>query len=163
VYYHDDNTATAAGILFSDWQSTEIEQIVIKQLDNIECYQPGSFYKRELPCILSLLDEVKQELEMIIIDGYITLGTSKKPGLGMHLYESLNKSTPVIGIAKNEFTDTPKECRLYRGNSKTPLYISSIGIPLSAAKSLVAKMHGKYRIPTLLKKVDQLSRGTCQQ
>lgn len=35
-------------------------------------YEPGSFYKRELPCILSLLKDIYKQLDAIVIDGYAT-------------------------------------------------------------------------------------------
>lgn len=153
------NAALAAGILFSDWKSDNTQQLLLKSIDKIAPYEPGSFYKRELPCILALLSEVNINLDVIIVDGYVMLGKDNTPGLGMHLYNSLNGAIPVIGVAKKEFIGTPNACQLQRGKSQKPLYITSVGIELSLAKFYIASMHGKYRIPTLLKKVDQLCRG----
>ena len=158
VHYRSDNTATVAGILFPKWESDEVERILVKQIDKVAAYEPGSFYKRELPCITSLLNDIDDELEAIIIDGYVTLGREQKPGLGMHLYKSRGEEVPVIGVAKNKFLGTPQEYQVFRGKSKTPLYITAIGVSLTYAKEHIVNMHGKNRIPTLLKKVDHVCR-----
>jgi deoxyribonuclease V len=38
------------------------------------------------------------------------------------------------------------------------LYVTAMGISSEEAKSLIETMHGQYRIPTMLKLVDQLSK-----
>jgi deoxyribonuclease V len=55
--------------------------------------------------------------------------------MGRHLYETIGKGVPVIGVAKRAFRDTPDECRVFRGNSKTPLYVTSAGMPLSRVRT----------------------------
>ena len=157
VQYQKDS-ALAAALLFSHWQTDQIEQTILKPITFVAPYQSGAFFKRELPCILALLEEIHEPLEFIIIDGFVTLGKAQKEGLGMHLYNALNQSIPIIGVAKNAFSETPKETEILRGQSQKPLYISAVGISLNQAKQLIQQMHGEYRIPTLLKKVDQLCR-----
>ncbi|MCA9017967.1 MAG: hypothetical protein KDA77_21770, partial [Planctomycetaceae bacterium] len=76
-----------------------------------------------------------------------------------HLYQQLNEQIPVIGVAKSRFANTPDETRIYRGASQNPLYVTSLGIPLAEAKHKINAMHGEFRIPTLLKRVDQLCRA----
>lgn len=158
--HYGDNSATAAGILFSTWVDSQCEQEVIKQVTGIEPYEPGAFYKRELPCIMALLAAVDlDELTAIVVDGYVSLGQAEKPGLGMHLYNAIDCEVPVIGVAKNRFADTPEKCEVLRGDSQSPLFVTSVGIPLEIAKADITGMHGENRIPTLLKRVDQLCRG----
>lgn len=154
-----EESAVVAGVLFRDWQSSVVESDRTKTINHIAPYEPGSFYKRELPCILSLLEDLSEPLETIVIDGYVTLGTDPSPGLGMHLYQKISKRSPVIGVAKNKFKDTPQICELRRGSSQKPLLITAVGMPLPEAKQKIAQMHGENRIPTLLKRVDQLCRG----
>ncbi|MBD3287301.1 endonuclease V, partial [candidate division KSB1 bacterium] len=48
------HTATAAGILFHEWIDEEPSKQLITQINNVNNYEPGNFYKRELPCILAL-------------------------------------------------------------------------------------------------------------
>lgn len=158
VQYEEEN-AVVAGVLFSDWRSDEVESDRTKNLTNIAPYEPGSFYKRELPCILSLLENISEQIDTIVIDGYVTLGIDNEPGLGMHLYQSIAKRSPIIGVAKNRFKDTPQICELRRGSSQKPLLITAIGMPLDEAKQKISYMHGENRTPTLLKRVDQLCRG----
>lgn len=110
-----ENTALAAGVVFPSWDSDEIERTLLKEIRKIEPYEPGNFYKRELPCILALLEDVEEELKAIIIDGFVSLGSNEKAGLGLHLYNAIDQSVPVIGVAKKAFIDTPKECEVYRG------------------------------------------------
>jgi deoxyribonuclease V len=42
---------------------------------------------------------------------------------------------------------------VYRGNSKTPLFLTVIGADVDEIKTKVEEMHGNFRIPSLLKKV----------
>ncbi|MGD8483980.1 MAG: endonuclease V [Thioalkalispiraceae bacterium] len=162
VHYGQQDTATVAGILFAEWANDAIVRVITKQLAQVAPYQPGLFFRRELPCLLALLEEIATPLDAIIVDGYVTLGAQAKPGLGMYLYESLGKSVPVIGVAKTRYADTPRENELFRGKSQRPLYVTAVGMPISEAKAHILKMHGKTRIPTLLKKVDQVCRQAAK-
>lgn len=120
-------------------------------------YQPGEFYKRELPCILAAIEGLPHALTLALVDGYVWLG-SERPGLGARLHEALGARVPVIGVAKNAFYGASPE-RVYRGESRKPLYVTAIGVDLAAAARGVRAMHGAHRLPTLLKRVDQLARG----
>lgn len=125
-------------------------------LEGIADYVPGQFYKRELPCILSLLQQVPiAKLDAIIIDGYVYLDDEQMPGLGGYLYNALQGDIPVIGVAKSNFATLNKlKLRLLRGNSANPLYITAVGVSLRAAGQYITDMAGPYRIPTLLKTLD---------
>ena len=65
----------------------------------------------------------------------------------------------MIGVAKRSFKDTPEQCELFSGDSTKPLFVTAVGMTLGEAKAHIASMHGEHRIPTLLKRVDQLCRG----
>ncbi len=150
--------AVAAGIVHRDWDSDAAERTIVERIDTVAPYEPGAFYKRELPCLLRLLEAVDETLDAIVVDGYVTLGPEQSPGLGWHLHDRLGGDVPVIGVAKSEFAGTPETCRLYRGGSKQPLYVTAIGMPLSQAKTCIAGMHGASRMPTLLKLADRACR-----
>jgi deoxyribonuclease V len=156
VGYHN-NIARVASIGFKNWSDNRASYENISYLKDIAPYEAGAFYKRELPSLLFALNSL-DDIETIIIDGYIWLEEPKIFGLGMYLYEALNRKYPIIGVAKSRFKNTPKMCELFRGESRKPLFITSIGLYLEEAKRLILNMHGKYRIPTLLKRVDSLSR-----
>jgi deoxyribonuclease V len=157
VYYYHDR-ALAAGILFDRWEDREAIGELTVEINKIAEYEPGKFYKRELPCILELLKQLDSLPKYIVIDGYVYLGSEKKSGLGKYLYDFIQKKSAVIGVAKNRFDDTPIEAEIYRGNSQRPLYITAIGISQSEAKAAVLSMYGEHRIPVMLKMVDKLSK-----
>jgi deoxyribonuclease V len=150
--------ATAAGVLFTSWDSDSAARTVIAKIENVAEYVPGEFYLRELPCIGKLLEQVDVPLDCIVIDGYVTLGENESPGLGWRLWESRGRTTPVIGVAKTAFAGTPTQARLYRGATARPLFVTAVGIPLVEAKACIARMHGQHRLPDLLTAADRLSR-----
>jgi deoxyribonuclease V len=160
AYYYDDGKAKVVGVIFNSWTEEKPVRIVISYIDKVEDYESGSFYKRELPCIIKLFEKVDlKDITTIIIDGYIYLDNNKKHGLGYYLYEYLNGLIPIIGVAKKAFHNNNLYVfPLLRGKSNTPLYITSVGIDLLDAAESIKKMHGEFRIPTLLKLTDQQTR-----
>lgn len=159
TYYYEDYANTVC-IAFEDWTSEKEVEVFIEQTAVSSAYESGAFYKRELPCILSLLTKIALKSEdIIVVDGYVTLDNDGKIGLGGHLYEALEEKCPIIGIAKNEFTTPDSQRRsVFRGESKTPLFVTAKGMDVDEVQLKVEQMHGAYRMPTLLKKLDQLSR-----
>lgn len=150
--------AVAAGVFFDNWIDDKPSNIYISKISNISDYQSGSFYKRELPCILKLLEEHSILPSVIIIDGYVFLDGINKIGLGKRLYDCLDGKVKVIGVAKNAFAGISSDCEVYRGESKKPLFITAIGEELGNAKEFISIMHGVFRIPTIIKMADQLCR-----
>jgi deoxyribonuclease V len=148
--------AVAACVLFRAWDDGDSAEERVETIARVEPYEPGQFYRRELPCLLSVLGKVTETLEMIVVDGYVWL-TDEKPGLGAHLYEALGRSVPVIGVAKTRFAGAEVES-VMRGGSRRPLYVSAAGLDRVTAARHVLAMHGPYRLPTLLRRVDQLCR-----
>ena len=159
TYYQNGQAKTVcAG--FQNWGDEHLavtyEQTVIISSD----YESGSFYKRELPCILQLLKNFAlHKNDLIIVDGYVLLSDEGKLGLRGYLYNDLGHKIPVIGVAKNLFAGLNKNMRaVTRGKSKKPLYVTALGIDLDMVSEKIKNMHGEFRIPTLLKKVDLLTR-----
>lgn len=157
--YYFENKAKTVCISFENWLDEENYTVNSETIENIEEYKSGEFYKRELPCILSLLNKIEMKnITTIIIDGFVYLDDDKKLGLGGYLYKQLN-NVPIIGVAKTNFATLEKKKReLYRGKSIKPLYITSVGIDLDEAEKLIKNMNGQNRIPTLLKKLDTLTK-----
>ena len=160
TYYFEDKAKTVC-IQFENWTDCVIATTYEETLSGIEEYKSGEFYKRELPCILSLLKTIDlSRCEAIIIDGFVILDDDQHDGLGGHLYNSLNGKIPVIGVGKNNFLRIEKfKKEVFRGDSKKALYVTSKGIDLEEASALIQNMAGEYRIPDLLKKVDSLGRS----
>ncbi|MDY6854124.1 MAG: endonuclease V [Thermodesulfobacteriota bacterium] len=158
---YKETSALVAGVSFNTWDDSHPKRVYTSCIENINEYEPGSFYKRELPCIFSLLKEHKLKPDIIVIDGFVYLDGVKKIGLGKHLYDSLRKETIVIGVAKRPFKDIGYDYAIYRCRSRKPLYVTAEGVDLNQAFEAITQMHGEFRIPDLLKKVDQVCRRKC--
>lgn len=159
VQYTKTN-AIVAGITFNHWPDPDAQKEYTSRVENVAAYEPGHFYKRELPCIVKLMAEHQLTPECVVIDGFVFLDGHSAPGLGKHLYEFFNQKIPVIGVAKKRFKDISSDFEVLRGKSKIPLFITSAGIDTDQAKTNIRNMHGQYRLPTLLKRVDQICRST---
>lgn len=162
VHYTDQGACVAA-LAFQDWTDAVPQQQYISHITHIAEYVPGEFYRRELPCIMQLLTEHHLQPDIIIIDGYVYLDGNSRPGLGLHLYHALNAEVAVVGVAKTSFCAIEPAYWVYRGGSQKPLYVTSKGADLATIQAHVSSMHGKFRMPTLLKLVDQLCRAMAQQ
>lgn len=159
TYYFDGKAKTVC-LSFDDWTIQENVTIYSELLDDVDEYISGEFYKRELPCILSLLKQISIEtVDVIIVDGFVYLDDDHKFGLGAYLHHTLDEKVPVIGVAKTNFASIEKnKAALLRGKSERPLFITAVGIDLHKAASLIKNMEGEYRIPTILKRLDTLTK-----
>lgn len=155
VCYHDHG-AIAAAILFADWADDDAVTQQICHIQQVADYQPGQFYRRELPCVRAILKQLPQQPSLVVIDGHVWLRPDE-PGLGWHLHEATG--IPVIGVAKTSFDQSPHAAHVFRGESLKPLFVTSIGIDQQDAARHVESMHGAFRLPTLLKLVDHLCRS----
>ena len=158
VHYRE-NLAKSVGILFN-WQDSVPKEIVCEYIYEVEEYIPGQFYKRELPCLLKIIEKIDISiLDAIIVDGHIYVDNNFEYGLGGKLYEVLDKKIPIIGVAKTPFFKNKETIReLYRGESKTPLYISSIGLNMDIVIDCIKNMYGKSRMPYILRCLDKITK-----
>ena len=158
--YYIVNSAKTVCIAFKDWDQRAPSAVYSETLSEIAGYVPGEFYKRELPCILSLLRQIDQVvIEAIIVDGFVFLDDDQKPGLGAKLFESLEGKIPVIGVAKTNFATIETLKRgIFRGESTRPVYVTAVGIDVDEAAERIKIMRGEFRIPTLLKELDRLTK-----
>lgn len=150
-------SAVAACLVFENWESQDASNRYVVVVDEIAQYVPGEFYKRELPPILKLLDEVTEPIDTIIVDGYVQLATGR-PGLGEKLFEALNEQVIVVGVAKKNFAGNDLAVSIRRGQSDRPLFVTAKGMGIAEAAENVMKMFGSHRLPKLLKEVDGLVR-----
>lgn len=157
VQYGEGGTACVAAVVFEDWADSAPHRELTVDVEGVAEYEPGKFYLRELPCILAILELIPESPTCIIVDGHVDSG-SRGPGLGRHLYNALDGETPVVGVAKSYFPDTGA-IEVCRGESCRPLFVAGAGFPAPEAAQGVKSMHGEFRIPTLLKRVDSLARG----
>jgi len=158
VQYDDPcNRARAAGVLFATWADDTSAGELVRIHHGLAPYEAGQFYKRELPCLLPLVEQAisLHGVTCVIVDGYVDLGA--RPGLGRHLFDALGGQLPVIGVAKTRFMDA-NAIAVHRGGSKNPLFVTAAGMEVAEAAAGVHNMHGAHRVPLLLKQVDRLAR-----
>ena len=171
VDYREDlggqtTSAVAAAVLFASWSAAYADAEHTRTIEEVSAYVPGQFYRRELPCLLALLaelperSELDEELGPIVIDGYVVLDEHGKPGLGRYLYDALERRVPIIGVAKTPFRANKAAREVLRGTSRQPLYVTAVGVDPDLAARNVQDMHGRFRFPTMLKRVDRLCRDT---
>ena len=154
--------ARAACVLAQSWQSESPDSTYVKDIAKVEPYEPGQFFRRELPCLLSVLRVLPSSPAVLVVVGYVWLSPAYRPGLGAYLYEALGRATPVVGIAKTRFAGVAcceSLVRVFRGASRKPLFVTAAGLEARAAGQCVRQMAGSHRIPELMRIADQLSRG----
>ena len=153
--------ARAACVLTESWEAESPTSTYVRDIEAVEPYEPGNFYRRELPCIVSVLRMLPLLPEIVVVDGYVWLSSVDRPGLGARLYEALGRGTPVVGIAKTAFKGV-ESCtgviRVLRGTSRNPLFVTAVGIEPEVAAQCVRRMAGKHRIPEILRITDRLCR-----
>jgi deoxyribonuclease V len=155
--YTDDRAAVAC-VSFGDWPAAAAISEHTTVLSAPESYTPGEFYRRELPCILSVLRLLPDPPEVVLVDAYVWLDGAGRKGLGAHLFDALGGRIAVVGVAKRSFFGATSAREVRRGQSERPLYVTAAGISLEVAEAGVRAMHGPFRVPTLLKRVDRLCR-----
>jgi len=152
-----DRGAAAAGLWFSGWSASEELHRAVCHVPEVAEYEPGAFYRRELPCLLGVL-ALGPRPDVVVVDGYVWLGGGV-PGLGGHLHEVFGGI--VVGVAKTRFASA-NAIAVDRGGSRSPLYVTAAGVAAETAAAWVSSMHGPYRVPTMLKRVDALARSASQ-
>ena len=159
AHYPELGVVTAA-VGFIDWsdRSSTLECVFRAEVKP-EPYEPGALYKRELPFVLEAvaLVERRHPVEAVVIDGHVWLSDGQ-PGLGARLHEALGARKAVIGVAKAAF-ERGNAMPVLRGDSGRPLFVTAAGMNGHEAAELIRGMHGPHRVPTLLKRADQLARG----
>jgi deoxyinosine 3'endonuclease (endonuclease V) len=97
---YGDNRVAAACVVATCWQTGEAHREYFAMRDQVSPYEPGQFYRRELPLLLAAIHEVETSIDCVVVDGYVWLRPDSARGLGAHLYEALVGRVPVIGVAK---------------------------------------------------------------
>jgi len=157
VHYRETD-ATAACVVADGFGAEHPTSEWTAVISPIAPYEPGAFFKRELPCLLEVLRRAPP-LTHVVIDGYVVLDANRTPGLGARLYDALGGKIAVLGLAKTAYQGSSMATPIVRPGSTKPLYLTSIGIDDAEAIALVNQLHGAHRLPTLVKRVDSLARG----
>jgi len=153
------NTEGAAcGVVFPAADSSTPFKTYNAILDSVAAYVPGNFYLRELPLLIRVVEKVSEDLDLVIIDGYVWLPGGRF-GLGAHLFNVFDERFPVIGIAKSLFKGHSSCEKVLRGRSRRPLYVTAAGIKCREAADTVRKMYGSFRIPEMMRIADKGARS----
>jgi len=156
VHYLSTGAARAAAVLAADTAFTHVLAERTAVVPRVPPYRPGEFYLRELPPLRAVLDDLTG-LGLLVVDGYVDLDPSGRPGLGAHAHAEFG--IPVIGVAKSKFRTATHAVRVVRGSSGRPLFVTAAGIPRADAADLVRRMTGRYRVPDALRRADTLARA----
>jgi deoxyribonuclease V len=149
-----DTGAMAAGLWFRGWSASAPVFQAVAHYQQVQEYEPGAFYRRELPCLLGVLAQGARP-DVVVVDGYVWLGNGQ-PGLGAHLHTVYGGV--VVGVAKTRYASATDALEVRRGNRQSPLFVSAVGMTAEKAAAHIRDMQGPYRVPTLLKLVDTLAR-----
>jgi deoxyribonuclease V len=151
--------AVAGCVLFTAWPDERAARELVAHATAAEVapYVSGELYRRELPMLERVLARVTEPLDVLVVDGHVWLDGAGTPGLGAWLWEARGRTCPVIGVAKTHFVGAPA-LEVRRGDSVNPLYVTAAGLDPADAAAHLRAMHGPYRVPTLLTRVDRLCR-----
>ena len=119
-------------------------------------YRPGEFYRRELPLLCAVLDEVRG-LGLLVVNGYADLDSGGRPGLGAYAHAVFGVA--VKGVAKSRFRTATHAVPVVRGSSGRPLFVTAAGMPAADAADLVRCMAGRYRLSDALRRADHVARA----
>ncbi|MEZ6030706.1 MAG: endonuclease V [Hyphomonadaceae bacterium] len=156
---YGEDASAAACVTAANWEAAKtIDEITIRSGPPAS-YEPGQFFRRELPLLLAVLDRLPRRPDIILIDGYVWLDMDGRKGLGAHLYEALDEACAVVGVAKTKFADADEwAAQVVRGAASRPLYVTAAGLSLEEAAAGVKRMHGPHRISTFPGRADRLAR-----
>jgi deoxyribonuclease V len=85
--FYGTTRAFTAGVGFPRWDAEAATFEKCLSSGEPAPYRAGSFYERELPCLLGFLSAASLTPDCLIVDGYVDLAGSARPGLGRHLFE----------------------------------------------------------------------------
>ena len=100
VHYLASGAARAAAVVAADAAFSHLVANRVRLVPDVELYQPGQFYLRELPPLRAVLGGLTA-MALLVAGGYADLEPDGRPGLGPALTPS--SPSPVIGVAKSAF------------------------------------------------------------
>lgn len=152
--------AQAAAVAFDAWDAPEATKTFLTHIAHVEKAVRGELDLRELPCVMQLLREHQLAPELLLIDGFVHLDADETPGLGRHLFHALGGMTPIVGASKTSRPGlSSTQFELVREEEARPLTVTCAGIDIGAAKARLRAMHGRKRVPTLMKLAARLAKS----
>ncbi len=151
--------ATAAAAAFDAWDAAEPMKTYVSPIDHVDKAARGELDLREVACVMQLLREHSLAPELIVIDGFVHLDADETPGVGQHLYQALGGTVPIVGVSKKRLPGLSTQFEVLREDEAPPLVVTCAGIDIGAAKVRLRSMHGRKRVPTLMKLVARLAKS----
>ena len=155
----DGMQANVAAVAFDDWDAAEATKTYASRIAQVDKPVRGQLDLRELPCVMQLLSEHGLAPEIILIDGFVHLDANETPGLGQHLHQALGGKVPVVGVSRKGLPGLSAQFEVMREDEAPPLWVTCAGIDIGAAKARLRAMHGRKRVPTLMKLVARLAKS----
>ncbi len=160
VGVHDlEGGASVAAVAFDEWDAAEASRTFTSHVAPLDLPVRSPRGSAELAGVLQMLREHALEPELIVIDGPVHLDATEKPGWGRQLFDALGGRSAVIGMTTRSMPALPAQFEVWREEEARPLIVTCVGIDLGAAKARVRTMHGRRRVPTLMKLAIRLARG----
>lgn len=151
--------ATVAAATCDDWDAAEATKTYVLRITPVDPPVRGPLDLRALPGVMQLLREHRLAPEIVMLDGFVHLDAHETPGLGQHLHQALGGQVPVIGVSRKGLPGLTAQYEVLREDEAPPLWVTCAGLDLGAAKARLRAMHGRKRLPTLLKLVARLAKG----
>jgi hypothetical protein len=119
-------------VVAADARFSQVLAEHIAVVPEVPRYQPGKFYRRELPPLRAVLDGIGG-LGLLVVDGYADLDPDGRPGLGAHAHTEFG--IPVIGVAKSAFATATHAVAVLRGTSAARCLSPPPGCPAPTRQS----------------------------
>ena len=176
VAYDERDGITAAVVTLNTADLSVVEQRTIRATASFP-YEPGLFAFRELPPLLTALEQLDRTPDVLVCDGH-GLAHPRRFGLACHI--GVLTGLPAFGVGKTRFVGEHEEPGRTRGSSAPlvdggetvgavlrtqddvkPVYVS-VGhrIGLDHAIRLTLALAPRFRLPETTRLADQLSRKT---
>lgn len=156
-----DGRAQVAGVGFDEWAQAEpaLGEAWVSKLEGLSKPAKGEPDLREAACVQKLLADHRLAPELVLMDQPVYLDAQDTPGPGARVHAALGGAVPVIGIAKSAWKEPSAQHEVHREDETPPLMVTCAGVDLGAAKSRLRAMHGRKRVPTLVKLAARLAKG----
>jgi hypothetical protein len=140
--------ARAACVLAESWEAEFSLSTYIQDIDSVELYEPGHFYRRELPCLLPVLQTLPSLPETVVVDGMCGCLQST-----VRISEPVF-TTPWAGARPSSASLRRRSRalnrpRLWQGSFEALLSNRSLSRPLASSRRFsILRMDWKRQMPT---------------
>jgi deoxyribonuclease V len=172
---YDDTDGIAAAVVTLETAGLTVVEQRTHRAKAVFPYEPGLFAFRELPPLLTALEALDHEPDVLVCDGH-GLAHPRRFGLACHL--GVLTGLPAFGVGKTRFVGSHASPGLSRGSSEPlvdagevvgavvrtrdgvkPVYVSAgHRVDLAHACRLTLALTPRYRLPETTRQADRLSR-----